>query len=150
MQISQDAAARRLGDQSNVLAAQSSAEQQAAIESANTRNMNREQLRLASDESMKNRNLDSVKLQEGSRQFEKQFSLDEKISNQNMKIAIETMKQNGQGMMQQFINQLFGTGLSWDSLSGKSSKSAAAPTTAPTTAPKTANAPLQLTNMRAL
>lgn len=65
MSMTQDASSRRLGELSNNLAAQQSAEQQAATEAAYQRNMQREAQRLASEESMRGRNLQAQQSQQG-------------------------------------------------------------------------------------
>jgi hypothetical protein len=117
MQVSRDVGAKRLGEQSNMLAAQQSADQQGAIEAANARNMQRQGLRMGSEEEMRNRSLEQAKIAEGSRQFEKEFDLNSKIASQNMAIARDALRSNSKGFIQGIFGELFGN-ISINSLTG--------------------------------
>ena len=108
MQISKDTGARRLGEQSNALAAQQSSDQQAAIEAANARNLQRQGLRMGSEEETRNRALEQAKIAEGSRQFEKEFELNSTIAAQNMAIARDALRSNSNGFLQGIFGEIFG------------------------------------------
>jgi hypothetical protein len=108
MQNSSNTAAKRLGDSQRQLDFQQGTDQQTAMESANARNIQRQGLRMSSEEGLRNRALNTAELKEGSRQFEKQYKLDETVTNENLKVARDVMRDNKVGFLGQLFTSIFG------------------------------------------
>jgi hypothetical protein len=102
-QLTANMGAKRLGEQSNVLAAQQSADQQGAIEAATGRNLQRDQLRAGENEAAAGRALSREQMSMQDRQFGQEFDLNKYITNKNLGMAAEEKRIQGRG-----INSLFG------------------------------------------
>lgn len=101
-QLQGNMSAKRFGEQSNALAAQQSADQQGAIEAANARNLQREQLRAGENESAASRALQREQMAQQESQFGRELGLNQYITDENLKMGREAERKQGRG-----LNSLF-------------------------------------------
>lgn len=112
-QLQGNMSAKRLGEQSNALAAQQSADQQNAIEAANARNLQREQLRAGENESAAGRALQREQMAQQGGQWEQEMALNKYITEQNLGMAREDQRASRAGMVGGIIQQTVPWGTSW-------------------------------------
>ena len=93
-QLTANAGAKRMGEQSNVLAAQQSADQQGAIESANARNLQRDTMRQGAYDSEQNRAVQREQIAANTALANKEFDQNQYVTGENLKMAREDQRSN--------------------------------------------------------
>lgn len=99
MRNQQEASNRRLAEQNLALSADQANQEQAAMEAANTRNMQRDQLRLEAENQAATRGIQQQQLRQQAEQAASEFELNREIANQNMQVARDVAAANKKGLL---------------------------------------------------